>query len=163
MKILGEQRSLAEVLLEKEWLEAFEIKDIQEKPKEWNIVLEEKEGKIPKEAEGRLVIQKGFVNRVEVLHASLRNKPLYITFKRRRWREKKTQKDYVNQYDLHPKGTKLSYEFAGYLKKITRREAVALFDDWHSLRHLREEDLPMVPRFPQWFYGLRRTKKSTRK
>lgn len=148
--------------MEKEWLESFEIKDVLEKPKEWNIVLEEKGGKIPKEAEGREVIQKGFVNRVEVLHASLRNKPLYIIFKRRRWREKKTQTDYVNQYDLHPKGTKLSYEFAGYLKKITRREAVALFDNWQSIRHLREEDLPVVSRLTQWVYRLRGTKKATR-
>ncbi len=158
MKILGEKRTLEEMLVEKKWLENFEIEKLIEKGKEWGVVLKEKSGNIPKEAIGRDIIQKGYVNEVEVLHGSLRTMPLYIKFKRRRWRDKETGKDYINQYEFHPEGSKVSHEFAAYLKKITRREATALFNDWRSVRYLREEDLSMVPRWIKWIHRYTRTR-----
>lgn len=160
MKIEGENRKWEDLFVAERWQKNFKIKEIKEKPNEWNIVLEEKEELLPEAARGKKVIQKGFVNEVEVLHFAVWNKPLYLKFKRRRWRDKKTEEDYVNQYEFHPKGMKLSQEFAEFLKKIDRKKATDLFHDWNSIRHLRKEDLSMVSRRIKWFHQLRRTNKT---
>ena len=144
MKISGENRKLEDLFVAERWQKNFDIRAIKEKSKEWNIFLEEKTANVPEAAKGRNVIQKGFVNEVEIIHFPVWGKPLYLKFKRRRWRDKETHVDYLNQYEFHQEGMKLSQEFAEYLKKITRDEIDVLFSNWNHVRYLRKEDLPLV-------------------
>jgi hypothetical protein len=163
MKIEGEQRHLEEFLLSKEWLKNFKISKLVEKKNEYNIELEEKKENIPKAAKKGEVIAKGFVNTVEILHFAVWGKPLYIKFKRRRWRDKKSKKDYVNEYDLHPQGAKISYALADYIKKNDRTTLLLLFGGREHVRHLPKENISMVSRFVKWLYNRKKSKGATRK
>jgi len=62
------------------------------------------------------VVRDGFCNPLELLHFSLKGKPLYLKLYRRRWKESCSNKHYSNHYDLHPDGVKATHEFASFLK-----------------------------------------------
>ena len=163
MKIEGEARHLEEFLLKKEWLKNFEISKLVEKKNEYNIVLEEKKDNIPEKAKNAEVIAKGFVNEVEILHFAVWGKPLYIKFKRRRWRDKNTKEDYINEYDLHPTGAKVSYALADYIKKNNRTTLILLFGGREHVRHLPKENISLVSKCIKWLYNRKEPKRTTRK
>jgi hypothetical protein len=58
----------------------------------------------------------GFCNPVELLHYSIRDRPLYLKIYRRRRKESGSNKHYGNHYDLHPEGVKATHRFASFLK-----------------------------------------------
>ena len=163
MKLEGESRHLEEFLLKKEWLDNFKISKLLEKKNEYNIELEEKKDNIPKAAKDLEVIAKGFVNEVEILHFAVWGKPLYIKFKRRRWRDKHTKEDYMNEYDLHPQGSKISYALAEYIKKNNRTTLILLFGGRQHIRHLPQKNISLVSRCIKWLYNSGKPKRTTRK
>jgi hypothetical protein len=72
---------------------------------------------VPTELSGSLsVVLDGFCNPLELLHFSMKGKPLYLKLYRRRWKESGSSKHYSNVYDLHPEGVKATHEFASFLK-----------------------------------------------
>jgi len=62
------------------------------------------------------VVLDGFCNPLELLHFSIRGKPLYLKIYRRRWKASGSNIHYSNWYDLHPDGVKATHEFASFLK-----------------------------------------------
>jgi hypothetical protein len=62
------------------------------------------------------IVLDGFCNPLELLHFSMKGKPLYLKLYRRRWKTSGDNKHYSNSYDFHPEGVKATHEFASFLK-----------------------------------------------
>jgi hypothetical protein len=95
----------------------FEMVSLTEKPNCFEMKLEEFAELVPRElSDSSCVVLDGFCNPLELLHFSIKDKPLYLHLFRRRWKESGSKKHYGNHYDLHPAGVKTTYEFASFLK-----------------------------------------------
>jgi len=112
--------SLASILIPKEYLEHFEVNNVEEKPSEWVIILREKEERIPPALSGRSVVLNGYCNPISILTHAFSLKKIYLQFYRRRWKETGKDTDYSNTYDLHLPGMKTTKEFGAFLKEISR-------------------------------------------
>jgi hypothetical protein len=96
----------------------FEMTSIVEKRETITIVFEEKTDLVPKELEGKQVVLDGFLNPVALQTFPLKDKMVYLSLKRRRWKELGTTgKSYSNTYDLHRQGMKTTKEFGAFLKE----------------------------------------------
>jgi hypothetical protein len=96
----------------------FEVTSIIEKRDTITIVFEEKTDLIPKELEGKEVVLDGFLNPVALQTFPLKDKMVYLSLKRRRWKELGTTgKSYSNTYELHRQGMKTTNEFGDFLKE----------------------------------------------
>lgn len=140
----GEESNLEEMIIPSRWKEKFDIASVKKKPAEWVIILEEKKENIPEEAKGKEVIAKGFLNQVEIIAFPALGLPVYLQFKRRRWKNNETEEYYCNQYEFHPPGMKILHEFGDFLKGADREIIDALFHDWKNIRHIRKEAFYVV-------------------
>lgn len=96
----------------------FEIVTINEKRESITIVFEEKANLIPQGLKGKDVVLDGFLNPVDIQTFPLKDKTVYLSIKRRRWKERgKTDKSYHNTYNLHRRGMKTTNEFGDFLKE----------------------------------------------
>ena len=96
----------------------FEVTSIIEKRDTITIVFEEKIDLIPKELKGKEVVLDGFLNPVTLQTFPLKDKMVYLSLKRRRWKELgTTDKSYFNTYELHRQGMKTTNEFGNFLKE----------------------------------------------
>ncbi len=96
----------------------FEVTSIIEKRETITIVFEEKTDLVPKELKGKEVVLDGFLNSVALQTFPLKDKMVYLSLKRRRWKELGTTgKSYSNTYDLHRQGMKTTKEFGTFLKE----------------------------------------------
>ena len=96
----------------------FEVTSIIEKRDTITIVFEEKTDLVPKELKGKEVGLDGFLNPVALQTFPLKDKMVYLSLKRRRWKELgTTNKSYSNTYDLHRQGMKTTKEFGTFLKE----------------------------------------------
>ena len=96
----------------------FEVTSIVEKTDTITIIFEEKTDLVPKELEGKEVVLDGFLNPVALQTFPLKDKMVYLSLKRRRWKEMGTKgKSYSNTYDLHRQGMKTTNEFGDFLKE----------------------------------------------
>lgn len=160
MKKNREKIEWLEMVIPKKHLERFEVEEIIKTEKEIQVKLREGKAKKPQPKNNKRLVLNGYDKSTEILTGSLNGRAVFVRYICRKWISPESGTTYRNQYEIHPEGCKLSHEFAAYLKKISRREAVALFDDWRSVRHLREEDLPVVPRRAQWLQRFRRTRET---
>ena len=95
----------------------FELVSLSEKSHGFEMVLEESAELVPTELTGKAnIVLDGFCNPLELLHFSIKGKPLYLRLNRRRWKESGSSKHYSNRYNLHPEGGKTTHEFASFLK-----------------------------------------------
>jgi len=98
-------------------LQHFSLVSITEKAHGIELRMEEYAELVPSELSGALsVVLDGFCNPLELLHFSMKGKPLYLKLYRRRWKESGSTTHYSNVYDLHPEGVKATHEFASFLK-----------------------------------------------
>lgn len=99
----------------------FEVTSITEEQNSITITFEEKKELVPKELgelEENKVVLDGFLNPVTLQTFPLKDKMVYLSLKRRRWKELgKTDKSYSNTYDLHRQGMKTTNEFGDFLKE----------------------------------------------
>ncbi len=96
----------------------FEVTSIIEKKDTITIIFKEKTDLVPKELEGKEVVLDGFLNPVALQTFPLKDKMVYLSLKRRRWKELGTTgKSYSNTYDLHRQGMKTTNEFGNFLKE----------------------------------------------
>jgi hypothetical protein len=116
----------------KHWLEFFDVTEIVELPKQWQVKLVEKEQRIPLALLGRDVVLDGYMNPVEIEDFPLRGKQTYLTFHRRRWKERGSTKGVNNTYNFHPAGMKATSEFGTFLKGLDRRAADLFRRTWPS-------------------------------
>ena len=110
--------SIASILVPQEYLDNFEVSEVEDKPSEWVITLREKEGHIPPELSGKAVVLDGYCNPVSILTHAFSLKKIYLQIYRRRWKEPGSDTHYSNAYDLHLPGMKTSKEFGAFLKEI---------------------------------------------
>jgi len=107
---------LASMLPEEIYLH-FEFSGITESSNGFEMRLEEYAELVPSDMEGiNDVVLDGFCNPLELLHFSVKGKPLYLKLYRRRWKASCRNQHYSNRYDLHPEGVKATHEFASFLK-----------------------------------------------
>lgn len=97
--------------------QAFDVVSLTEKAHGIEMRLEEKTGLLPSVIkETSTAVLDGFCNPLELLHFSLKGKPLYLRLYRRRWKASGSNTHYSNHYDFHPQGVKATHEFAAFLK-----------------------------------------------
>lgn len=112
--------SLVKLLLPQEIFEYFEIILVDTGEREVHIHLEEKALK-PEGFEDVKLISKGFHQSVIIQDFPLRDKACYLHVKRRRWFSESTKKIVERDWDTVAKGTRLTKEFATFLKGVFRQ------------------------------------------
>jgi len=142
--VTGEKRSIEDMIVPKKWREKFDITEIKQKKYEWIVELKEKKENIPEHAKGKEIIAKGFLNKVEIISFPAMGLPVYLQFKRRRWRDKETKENYNNEYEFHPPGMKILKEFGIFLKGADNETIDTIFNNWKNIRYIRKEDFYMA-------------------
>jgi hypothetical protein len=95
----------------------FELVSVREETEKVEMIFEEAAELLPAALENKHpVVLDGFCNPPELLHFSIKGKPLYLKLYRRRWKTSGSNDHYSNRYDLHPEGVKATHEFASFLK-----------------------------------------------
>lgn len=100
-------------------IEYFEIVKFEEENQILHIYFEEK-NTAPKEFSSLLLQSKGFVPEITVDDFPLRGKTVKLHIKRRRWTDTKTSNIIQRDWNLIAKGTRMTQDFAEFLKKISR-------------------------------------------
>jgi transposase len=100
-------------------LEYFEIERVDEHPEVIHIFLVER-NEVPTEYRNEQAISKGFFEEIHVQDFPLRGRSVYLHVRRRRWQIERT-KEYVSRdWSLVAQGTRMTQEFASFLKEIHR-------------------------------------------
>jgi len=108
-----------ELLLPEGVLDYFEILKVDQSKTETSIFLQEK-NIIPEEYIGRRLESKGFYEDSKVQDFPLRGKAVYLIVRRRRWIDNDTGDIVIRHWELVAKGTRMTQEFATFLKGISR-------------------------------------------
>lgn len=74
----------------------------------------------PKEYASQILISKGFHKEVTVQDFPLRGHKVYLHVRRRRWTDKDTGEIVQRDWNLIAQGTRMTKEFADFLKEISR-------------------------------------------
>ena len=107
------------MILPKELSDYFTVLGIKEEDKNIELFLEEKN--IPPEGYKKDdLLSKGFYEPVTIQDFPLRDRPVYLNIKRRRWKVKSTQKSISRDWKTVAQGTQLTQEFADFLKELYR-------------------------------------------
>lgn len=100
-------------------IEHFEILKFEEENQILHIYFEEK-NTAPKEFSSLVLQSKGFVPEITVDDFPLRGKTVKLHIKRRRWTDTKNGNIIQRDWNLIAKGTRMTQDFAEFLKKISR-------------------------------------------
>lgn len=110
---------LLKLLLPEYLIEYFEILKFEEENNILHLYFEEK-NILPKEFSSLVVQSKGFLPEITVDDFPLRGKSVKLHIKRRRWTEVKSGNIIQRDWNLIAKGTRMTQDFAEFLKKISR-------------------------------------------
>jgi hypothetical protein len=91
-----------------------------EKNKEYYTIYLEENNVPPEEYSKQRLISKGFYDAVTVQDFPLRGKACYLNVKRRRWTNIDTGQIVCRDWTIVAKGTRMTQEFASFLKAINR-------------------------------------------
>ena len=80
----------------------------------------EEKKETPKEEKHRILIAHGFHNEITIQDFPLRGKSVYLHIKRRRWLDKSTKQVVQRNWDLVAQGTRMTIEFAAFLKVLSQ-------------------------------------------
>lgn len=80
----------------------------------------EENASIPKEFNSQIIIAHGFHKEITVQDFPLRGNTVYLHIKRRRWLDKSMNQVIQRDWNLVAKGTRMTVEFAAFLKEINR-------------------------------------------
>lgn len=97
----------------------FEIVSAVNSKENLHLYFEEK-AKPPKEFDALELVSKGFLDEITIQDFPLRGKFVYLHIKRRRWTNKTTGEIIKRDWMLVAKGTRMTHEFASFLKEINR-------------------------------------------
>ena len=109
--------ALVRFLLPEGILEYFELSKIVEGLTGLNIFLEEK-NLPPAEYQGQKLESKGFLPEIHIQDFPIRNQRVTLCIKRRRWEVKESGEIVSRDWELVQKGTRMTKEFADFLKGI---------------------------------------------
>ena len=101
-------------------MEYFEVSTVDKNFDNYTIGLVEKNLQ-PGEFCDRKLISKGFYEEITVKDFPLRGKGCYLRIKRRRWVDEDTGKIVSRDWELVAKGTRMTKEFAAFLKELHRQ------------------------------------------
>ena len=118
-------QSLIELFLPEGILEYFKVTSVKKKEDSFHISLEEK-NITPDEYSGQKLLSKGFYDVITVQDFPVRGKACYLKVKRRRWTVENTGQIVSRDWSLVAKGTRLTEEFASFLKAVHRYHASKL-------------------------------------
>jgi len=76
--------------------------------------------KPPIEHSSRTLISKGFKDEITIQDFPLRGRNVFLHIKRRRWTDKASKEIIQRNWDLVSKGSRITEEFADFLKEISR-------------------------------------------
>lgn len=110
---------LLKFLLPEFLIDHFEILKAETHQSELHIYFEER-SHIPDEFKERFLESKGFLPEIIVDDYPLRGKIVKLHVKRRRWTDKTSGEILQRDWHLVAKGTRMTQEFAAFLKKISR-------------------------------------------
>ena len=110
---------LISLLLPEEIVEYFDIIRIEKTPEHFIIELDEKNNP-PKLDLGEKLISKGFYEPVTIQDFPLRGRACYLMVRKRRWTLESTGEIISNNWKLSAEGTRMTNEFAIFLKGINR-------------------------------------------
>lgn len=111
---------LIKFLLPKELTDYFTIEGLREDGR--NIELFIEENNIPPEGYNQEeLLSKGFHSPITIQDFPLRDRPVYLNIRRRRWEVKSTKKIISRDWNAVAHGTKLTQEFADFLKELFRQ------------------------------------------
>ena len=108
---------LVRYLLPEGVLDYFDIVDHKSSEGKIHFYLEEK-NELPKAYKSEVAQSKGFLPEITIEDFPLRGKSVLLHIKRRRWTLKETGKIIKRDWDLIAKGTRITSEFASFLKGI---------------------------------------------
>ncbi|SDY07616.1 ISAon1 family transposase N-terminal region protein [Flavobacterium degerlachei] len=100
-------------------IENFEIVSAANSEENLHLYFEEKV-KPPKEFDVLELVSKGFLDEITIQDFPLRGKFVYLHIKRRRWTNKTNGEIIQRDWQLVAKGTRMTQEFAAFLKEINR-------------------------------------------
>jgi len=110
---------LAKFILPTGVLEYFTITKIEQTEEYLNIYLDEN-NVIPQEYINDKVISKGFYEESRIQDFPIRGKAVYLYVKRRRWLNESIGEYICRDWTLVANGTRMTQEFATFLKAISR-------------------------------------------
>jgi len=116
---LENQLELLKLFLPELLVEHFEITQIKPVGETLHLSFEER-NKPPVEHSSKTLISKGFHEEITVQDFPLRGKHVFLHIKRRRWTDKDTNAIVQRDWKLVAKGSRLTEEFAVFLKEISR-------------------------------------------
>jgi hypothetical protein len=102
--------------------EYFEVKELIKEEASFKIYLAEKNTP-PIEFASNKLTSKGFFEEIVVQDFPIRGKAAYLHIKRRRWLNESTGNIVYRDWNIVAKGTRMTHEFAVFLKAIARYQA----------------------------------------
>jgi hypothetical protein len=113
------EHALIKFLLPEGILDYFEVMKVDPFNGVINIHLQELNVP-PTEYKDHKLASKGFFDEIKVQDFPIRGKAAYLFIKRRRWLDKSTQSTVYRNWELLAKGTRMTNDFAAFLKVINR-------------------------------------------
>lgn len=113
------EHALIKFLLPEGILDYFEVTKVEPFNGVVNIHLEERNSP-PLEFKGHKLTSKGFFDEVKIQDFPIRGKAAYLFIKRRRWLDETAHKTVYRNWELLAKGTRMTSDFASFLKVINR-------------------------------------------
>ena len=110
-------RALIQLILPKEIFDYFELLKLEVTNNEIHAYLDE-DNKVPEGYEEEKLISKGFHSSITIQDFPIRDKPLYLHVRRRRWQVESSGEVISRDWDTVAKGTRLTKDFATFLKGI---------------------------------------------
>ena len=118
-----------ELLLPEGVLDYFEVKSVNQPEDDYEIELEERPLK-PDEFVDERLTSKGFVDAVTLSDFPIRGRACFLKVKRRRWLNELTNQVVSRDWDLVANGTRMTKEFATFLKGLHRLNTSKLQKSW---------------------------------
>ncbi len=113
------EKSVLALFLPEGILEYFDVTSVEKTEENYTISLEEK-NLHPVEYAGQRLLSKGYFEAITVSDFPIRGKGCYLKVKRRRWLNEDTAKIVSRDWQLVAKGTRMTKEFATFLKAVHR-------------------------------------------
>lgn len=112
-------RDILKLLLPSIIIENFELTSNKTTEEVMHLYLQEI-NQIPKEFESQKLESKGFFDEITVQDFPIRGHKVFLHIKRRRWYSYTQEKVVYRNWDLVADGTRITKEFAAFLKELNR-------------------------------------------
>jgi hypothetical protein len=116
------EKAIAECALPSGILEYFDFTGLEQTPTEIQIFLAERNCP-PEEYAHTKLTSKGFFDEIKVVDFPIRGKNVYLMVKRRRWLDENTGHPVFRDWNMVAKGTRMTKDFASFLKVIAGYQA----------------------------------------